>query len=270
MTYVDCSFAPRTIYSAVLLLGGLVLVACANYSPKYLAAQNNWSLHYQTQTMFEHLIIHNDAAGRYLHVYIEGDGRSFVSPRRVSLDPTPTKSLMLELMTLDSEPALFLGRPCYFGTNDRLCRPQWWVEKRYAKEVVDSMNAVLDHAADTYQGVMLFGHSGGATLAMLMAARRDDVIAIVTLAGNLDIQAWTSHHGYTALTGSLNPIDDDPLASTTLQLHYLGEQDEKITSAMLQPAIARQQNVNLTLVPDIDHGCCWRRLWPGILIQLSP
>jgi len=59
-------------------------------------------------------------------------------------------------------------------------------------------------------------------------------------------------------------------ASTILQLHYLGEQEENMAVEMLQPAVARQQSVNLILVPDVDHGFFWGRLWTEVMTQLPP
>ncbi len=263
--------------NAVLLLGTLLLTACAHQSPGNMAARHNWDLRYQTGEQFRHLLVHNRNPGRILHVYLEGDGRAFVNTRRVAIDPTPARPLMLELMTLDADPALYLGRPCYFGTRDHACRlegepewgPVWWTSRRYDEAVVSSLNAALDSIASDYDGITLFGHSGGATLAMLMAARRQDVLAIVTLAGNLDTRAWSVHHGYGALTGSLNPMNDAPLKRSIRQLHYLGEDDTNITAEMLRPALERQAGSELNLVPGIAHNCCWRSLWPDILKQLD-
>ena len=49
------------------------------------------------------------------------------------------------------------------------------------------------------------GYSGGGTLAMLLAPRFDQTTDVVTVAANLDIDAWTDRHGYSRLSGSLNP-----------------------------------------------------------------
>jgi pimeloyl-ACP methyl ester carboxylesterase len=57
--------------------------------------------------------------------------------------------------------------------------------------------------------VLLIGHSGGA-LAILLAARVPQVVAVVTIAGNLDTDVWTKLHGYLRLQGSLNPIAAPP------------------------------------------------------------
>jgi hypothetical protein len=53
-----------------------------------------------------------------LHVYIEHDGTPWIVSTLPSSDPTPRRPLALELMAQDPAPRLFLGRPCYFATDD--------------------------------------------------------------------------------------------------------------------------------------------------------
>lgn len=130
------------------------------------------------------------------------------------------------------------------------------------------MNTALDQQLSDGQQLVLIGHSGGGTLAMLMAESRDDVAAIVTLAGNLDVSAWTEHHQYSPLLGSLNPADSSPLAERIKQYHYLGTEDQTITKAMLEPVIERQRNAQLIETKGINHNCCWTNKWPEILATL--
>ena len=102
---------------------------------------------------------------------------------------------MLELMSLDHAPSLYLGRPCYFGmARQPPCEPQYWTTLRFSESVVASMAAALKAAVGSMveQGFVLIGHSGGGTLAMLLAQRLDRVQSVVTIAGNLDIEAWAA------------------------------------------------------------------------------
>ncbi|MEN1424567.1 alpha/beta hydrolase, partial [Pseudomonas aeruginosa] len=47
-----------------------------------------------------------------LRVYLEGDGRAWITSRTVSDDPTPVKSLVPGLVVADPAPAVYLARPC--------------------------------------------------------------------------------------------------------------------------------------------------------------
>src|SRR6185436_12059458 len=117
-------------------------------------------------------------------------------------DPTPRHPLMLQLMTLDSAPSVYVGRPCYFGlANDPPCTPRDWTLDRFSPRIVDSMASVIEQlrAGRGTDAIELYGHSGGAALAVLLAARLGGVQRIVTIAGNLDVEAWTTYHGYTPL-----------------------------------------------------------------------
>ena len=214
---------------------------------------------------FRHQLFLNRHPGQVLHVYLEGDGKAWVNAHSIARDPTPDRPLMLELLTLDPAPAIYLGRPCYYRTVDARCGPQWWTDRRYSEAVVASLDRVIDRFARDYRAIALFGHSGGGTLAMLLAARRTDVRAVVTLAGNLDIDAWAALHGYTPLRGSLNPRRQAPLSPAIHQAHYIGTADRVITAALLRQALGPQQRDTLRVVPGYDHACCWRDIWPAVL-----
>lgn len=203
-----------------------------------------------------------------LRVYIEGDGRPWWTRTQVAADPTPRKLPTLDLMALDSGPAIYLGRPCYFTLNDSACGPQWWTQARYSQQVVQSMNRALDQVATRYQSIQLIGHSGGGALAMLMASQRSDVSAVVTLAGNLDIDAWTTYHGYTPLHDSLNPIDFN-LPASIRQLHFVGSNDKALPAWLVQQSAQKMKSTEVTIINGADHHCCWLQQWPMILKKLN-
>lgn len=229
---------------------------------------------------FKHFLVHKAATGETqladghtLHVYIEGDGRPWHTRHQVAWDPSPQSSTVLPLMLADPAPSLYVGRPCYFQLEDPHCSAQWWTHKRYAPEVIESMNRILDLQVDQHAHIVLIGHSGGATLAMLVASQRKDIDAVITLAGNLDIDAWTELHGYSKLEGSLNPIDY-PLSSKVKQFHFAGAQDENIPPSMIQKALRpesakRSGNIVFEVIEDADHQCCWLDTWPEILNKLN-
>ncbi len=254
---------------------------------------------------FRHLVLFRPGKGTRLHVYIEGDGRPWLSPDRVALDPSGSRLWMLELALLDPAPVLYVGRPCYFVDDDPACTPQWWTFRRYAPAVVDSLAAVIRRWSHGYDTLALFGHSGGGALVMLLApalvpdTRGTNKVAVekpaftagesagtgvsmshgtsatprsaavvdtvVTIAGNLDTAAWTEAHAYTPLYGSLNPAEQPPLPTAVRQYHAVGDQDNNVTAAMIEPVIRAQPDAELEVVPGYDHTCCWREYWPGLL-----
>lgn len=206
-----------------------------------------------------------------LHVYLEGDGSPWKHRTVIMPDPTPRRPVMLRLMGMDTNAAVYIGRPCYNGTSLMPeCDNGLWTSGRYSETVVRSMQLVLRRLIDrqSYSRVRLFGHSGGGTLAMLLAARVPEVEAVVTLAGNLDVSAWTRHHHYTPLYSSLDPAQQPVLPDTIRQWHLLGARDSVIPPGLVQGEILRQGGVGL-LLAGFSHGCCWQRVWPQVLAALT-
>ena len=259
----------RRLTRLSLLLCTLLALGCASTRETDLAERFKLVPQTAAGGKFQHQLFLNQRPGNILHVYIEGDGKAWLTPRHISRDPTPDNPIMLELLSLDPAPAIYLGRPCYYLTEDTQCSPIWWTYRRYAEEVVDSLNRVLDQLAQGYSGIVLFGHSGGGTLAMLLAGRRTDVRMVVTLAGNLDIHTWATLHGYTPLYGSLNPLEQVPLSRKIRQVHFIGDADSVIPAALLESALAPQTYYELRVVPDFDHTCCWPEIWPTVLTEVN-
>lgn len=224
---------------------------------------------------FEHVIYRNAISkSSLLHVYLEGDGSPWLNRYTVSPDPTPRQPLMLELLALDPAPALYLGRPCYHGFAARPpCTPLVWTARRYSPDVVDSMAAALRAwraaAPQSYDGLVWLGHSGGAALALLLAERFPDTQAVLTIAGNLDPDAWAAHHQYSPLTGSLNPARLPPLPASVVQLHFFGERDHNVPMNLMLPAVRRQPAARLSVWRNFNHACCWPTVWPALLAQLQ-
>jgi hypothetical protein len=207
-----------------------------------------------------------------VHVYLEGDGLPWINHSFVARDPTPRDALMLRLMQLDPTPSILLGRPCYHGMSDTPpCSPILWIQARYSEPVVASMAAALDRLLGVTHkyGVVFLGYSGGGVLAMLLAERFPSSLGLVTIAANLDIAAWTRYHGYTELTGSLNPAERPPLRPMIVQLHLAGAQDPNVPPDLIYPVIARQHRAWFYRVEDYDHQCCWERIWPLILSRIK-
>lgn len=224
---------------------------------------------------YRHLLYFKPGAGHSspLHVYIEHDGSPWLDRTRVSADPTPRNPLMLELMGLDPGPALYLGRPCYFELEiDPPCSPLTWTHHRYAEEIVASMAAALRAFLARHHGynrLALFGHSGGGTLAVLLAERLPQTVAVVTLAGNLDIERWVDLHHYSRLDGSINPASRPPLREGLAQLHYVGGRDTQVPPEIARSYAANRAGTEVVEIAHFDHTCCWQQLWPAVLAEVD-
>jgi hypothetical protein len=168
--------------ASVLLLAPILLAGCATPADRMdaEARSSGFARAVIEGIGFRHVVYTNgrNAAGGALHVYIDGDGSPYVDRWTVASDPTSRNPLMLRLMALDAAPAVYVGRPCYVGqATDPPCSPLDWTLARFSERVVESLARVIEQqrAATGAAGLELFGHSGGGTLAVLIAARVPDV-----------------------------------------------------------------------------------------------
>jgi len=226
------------------------------------------------QAHFKHLVFQGPGSDRRLHVYIEGDGLPFINRFQLAQDPSSRHPLMPWLMAMDDHESLFLGRPCYFnralaGMEDKQCNPRFWSSARYSEEVVSSMvSALRQLLAGRTSGVTLIGHSGGGTLAVLMAQRMPEVDQVVTLAANLDTDAWVRLHHYTPMRDSLNPATYAAPLKPIWQLHFAGGRDQNIPPRLGQ-AFMDRLGQRLHIIESADHNCCWLSLWPDLLKRIN-
>lgn len=217
---------------------------------------------------FRHVTYQRDGAGETLHVYIEGDGRPWLYGMLAATDPTPRNAYALALMARDPAPAIYLGRPCYFGLHiEANCHERFWTSARYAPAVVDSMAAALRRLLEERErpDVVLVGYSGGGVLAVLLADRVPGVRTVVTVAANLDTEAWTAAHGYLPLTESLNPMTSARLGGIR-HVHLAGAGDAVVDSGMIE-AFAARHGGRYRVIENFDHRCCWRERWPEVLYE---
>ena len=260
-----------TVRRCFALLGLLLLTACAPAARYDAAAGAQGFARSERQgNPFRHAVFEREpaAAGTSLHVYLEGDGTPWDGPGRRAADPTPRAPVAFALMARDPGPALLVGRPCYhLDRPDPACAPQWWTDRRYAPEVVASLAEVVgaEISARGARRVTLIGFSGGGVLAMLLAPELPQVSRVITVAANLDVAAWTAHHGYPPLTASLNPATRPPLGPRIAQTHYLGERDSSVPPSLLAALRTRTADADWRVVPGFDHHCCWAERWPVLL-----
>lgn len=116
----------------------------------------------------------------------------------------------------------------------------------------------------TVTAIHWIGHSGGGTLAMLLAKEFARTASVLTIAGNLDPAAWARHHGYTPLHGSLNPSRLE-FADTVREIHLIGDRDQVIPVDLWLNVLAQRPRAARFTYPGFDHRCCWQKIWPEAL-----
>lgn len=209
--------------------------------------------------------------GNVLTVYIEGDGLAWLSSSTPSADPTPRDPLALRLALIQPQGnAAYLARPCqYVDAAASGCNVKYWTSHRFAPEVVEASDVAVEQLKQKFsaKAIELVGYSGGGAIATLIAARRKDVVRLVTVAGNLDHEAWTRLHRDAPLTGSLNPARHWPTLVSVPQMHFSGGSDRNVSFEVAKSFQARfpeSQQPRLQLVDGFDHTCCWAEKWPDL------
>lgn len=258
--------------SLLIVCAAMALVGCATPTASFVdrARSLGFAVDAVAGDPYTHVVVAAPAGGGgALHVYVDHDGLPWQRVDEVSPDPTPRRPLALELMARDQGDRIYLGRPCYFGRmHDTGCGPARWTSRRYADEIVRSMAAAVNRIAAARPGggpVVLIGYSGGGTLAWLMAREVPSAAAVVTVAANLDVAAWTAWHRYTPLAGSRDPAAEPPLPGHIRQVHLVGLRDDNVPPWLARAVVARQPAASFVDVPGFDHVCCWVDRWPGLM-----
>jgi dienelactone hydrolase len=267
------------LWLPLLLLSGCVTLPSIQQrgdTAKQLASSHHWQAELIQTSHFELLSYQpkQHDKKRLLTVYIEGDGLAWLTKNTVSIDPTPINPTGLKLaLSHPQGNTVYLARPCQYtgGSKARNCNKHYWTDSRFAEEVIASINEAINSLKAEFgaEQLQLVGYSGGGAVAALVAARRDDVIKLITVAGNLNHRAWTSYHNISPLTGSLNPADyPQPLASIE-QVHFVGANDKNIPPFLAQQFVASlpsTMHANVVIVPNQEHGCCWDEIWSDLII----
>ena len=207
-----------------------------------------------------------------LVVYIEGDGHVLDTRGRISSDPTPHAPVGWYLASLETAPAvLYLSRLGQHNTAfTGAAYQQYWTHRRFAPEIIEAMSRALSDAKERVgaQRLHLVGYSGGGAIVCLLAARREDVASLVTIAGLLDHAFWTQNRGYKPLSGSLNPIDAAPALVSLPQLHFYGTNDQRIPPILSQRFLQRALFANAQRsAVNAAHNTGWQEAWPELLLH---
>lgn len=245
-------------------------IACSTPAQRYnkQAATLGLTMQVVQTDHFAHAVFDNGVvAGERLFILIEGDGTPWVG-NIPAADPTPRRPLMTALAAKMSAPAYVLGRPCYHAIDPiARCQNDHWTYARYSEQVVASLAQVVGSLSQAWESaeLVLVGHSGGGTLAYLVAAQLSNVDAIITLAANLDVPAWTRYHGYEALVDSMNPTTAPKPPAAVTQIHYIGANDSVVPPHTRAAFFAAHPQAKEVLLQDFGHYCCWLEAWPELL-----
>ncbi|MBL4835250.1 MAG: hypothetical protein JKY26_14880 [Pseudomonas sp.] len=206
------------------------------------------------------------AAGRHAWVFIEGDGKPWLRGGRVvAPDPTPKRLLVLGWLNDVPGPALYLGRPCYFGAfAEPSCNSLHWTFGRYSEDVVEGMAQGVQGWLRTrpeIDSLTLVGHSGGGVLALLMAERLSRVTEVVALSAPVDIDAWTGLHGYTPLFASLSPARQAAWRANVQRRFYFGQDDREVPPEIFMPAAGALPQAEVRVIEATGHDCCDPDIW---------
>ena len=259
----------------------ITLAGCAGLSPQarrqqadQLAARADWQkLRIPTDAfILSAYVPKRTVSADTLTVYIEGDGLAWLTRSQAASDPTPRNPVGLELALGHPQgTAAYLARPCQYVevADAKNCRQTFWTGGRFAPPVIEASSQAIDALKQRVGAtrLVLVGYSGGAAVAALVAARRSDVVRLVTVAGNLDHRAWTKMHGIPALESSLNPADEWRALRTLPQRHFVGGRDEIVSRRVTDAYLARfpsNQQPEVVTIPDFDHVCCWVEKWDSI------
>lgn len=272
--FISCSRLGCLLFLIIALLAA----GCASVGDRYeaadrIAAENGFARTFVktdnfTLTTYKRFTRPLDD----LNVYIEGDGSAWLSRTRLSDDPTPRRPLVLELAAMDPAPNVaYLARPGQYAAGAGPgCHPDYWSDRRFSQEVVAAVNQAIDHLrrqARSYR-VNLICYSGGAAIAVLVAARRNDIATLRTVAGNLDTGAVNRHHGVSPLGGSLNPIDAAEKVKNLPQHHFAGSKDTVVPPFVVESFLKRagdQDGRRFTIVDGVSHTRGWSERWKSLL-----
>ena len=268
------------IYFSGLVIIALTLLSSCKTTPNVvqrintsnqLALNHNWQADMIAAHSFNLMSYRpkqiNSAA--ILTIYIEGDGFAWRTRSSPSNNPSPINPIGLKLaLNHPQGNAAYLARPCqYVSSNTSGCDKAYWTDKRFSEEVVAASNQVIDALKSKFGAaqLQLVGYSGGGAIAALVSARRDDVIHLITVAGNLDHRAWTDKKRLSPLKGSLNPADYWQKLNPIKQTHFVGSKDYIVGHAVAQSYKRRFNNnakIEIKTLPNFDHHCCWVERWP--------
>lgn len=210
-----------------------------------------------------------------IRIYIEGDGFAWITRTQPSSDPTPKNALTLKLALKDTSPnVVYLARPCQYSlSKSPQCNVNKWTNERFSLEMIDVMNNSLDSIKSQHpqQHFDLIGYSGGATIALMLAAQRKDIISLRTVAGNLSPKMVNAFHKVSELQNAAEPLAISSKIANLAQVHFYGANDDIVPNLIAEHYLSSIKDKHCTQiikVKNTSHNKGWIEAWPSLLNQL--
>lgn len=180
-----------------------------------------------------------------IRFYIEGDGYAWETSTQPSSDPTPKYPTAFYLAKQDPSPnVVYIARPCQYSKDSSpKCSMEYWTKRRFSMEVMQAVNKVINKVKPSpAQRIELVGFSGGAVVAVVLSARRSDVIALRTVAGNLDHDYVNKYHHVSPMNESLNASDFAHNIKAIPQIHFISTKDKVIPAVVIKKFVEIQES----------------------------
>ena len=205
-----------------------------------------------------------------IRFYIEGDGFAWATSTQPSSDPTPKYPTAFYLAKQDPAPnVVYIARPCQFSKDSSpKCSVEYWTKRRFSMEVMQAVNKVVNKIKQSpAQRIELVGFSGGAVVAVVLSARRSDVITLRTVAGNLDHDYVNKFHHVSPMNESLNASDFAHNLKAIPQMHFISTKDPIIPPVVIKKFVEIQES-NCAHYYEYEHATHeegWGLDWKSLL-----
>ena len=193
---------------------------------------------------------------------IDGDGRAHDRAGRPTSDPTPARTVGLDIAKAwPGGGVAWMARRCqYTRRHDPACHPDEWTLNRFSATAVETADAALDLLKQRAgaEKVVLVGWSGGGVIAAALATRRADVAGLVTIAAPLDVAGWVRSEGLSSLNTAreVSELGRRPLSMP--QVHLFGAEDDVVPAHTAMSAATTMAGPAglVDIVHERGH-CCW-------------
>ena len=204
-------------------------------------------------------------------IYIEGDTAS-VASSALTKDATPSNPVGLHLASRDlSKNLAYLSRPCQYikQPEKKGCDPKYWGADRFAPEVIDAYQAALDDIGARWDvtNFHLVGFNGGANIAAVLAATRNDVLSLRTVAGDLNPRFVDNVGNMPVSSNAILAVDYGSKLAGIPQHHFIGGADDIVTPGTYhsyRQAVGLSDCIHYSLIQDADHTNGWVEKWPDL------